>query len=82
MFCVASFMKPATLHYVVTVEDSIMYGRHFYSACMLSDSIFGVVHSFVVGVGATNTLHEAGTRTFLDNGNVPAAFHWVDKVPW
>ena len=65
MFCVASFMKSATLHYVVTVEDSITYGRHFYSACTLSDSIFGVVHSFVVGVGATNTLHEAGTRTFL-----------------
>jgi len=58
-------MKPTTLHYVLTVEDSITYGRHFYTMSTISDSIFGVLHSFVVGLGATNTLHEAGTRTFL-----------------
>jgi hypothetical protein len=65
MFGLHSYMKPTTLHYVVTVEDSITYGRHFYSASTISDSVFGLIHSFVVGVGATNTLHEAGTRTFL-----------------
>jgi hypothetical protein len=65
MACAASFMKPTTVHYVLTVEDSITYGRHFYCASTISDSIFGLVHSFVVGVGATNTLHESGTRTFL-----------------
>lgn len=58
-------MKPTTMHYVLTPEDSITLGRHFYSASTISDSIFGVIHSFAVGLGATNTLHESGTRTFL-----------------
>jgi hypothetical protein len=58
------FMKPNTPHYVVTVENSITYGQHFYSASMISKSIFGIVHSFVLGIGATNTLHDS-TRIFL-----------------
>jgi hypothetical protein len=58
------FMKPNTLHYVLTVQNSITYGRHFYCGSTMSESIFGVVHSFVLGIGATNTLHDS-TRIFL-----------------
>jgi len=58
-------MKPTTLHYVMMTKDSITFGRHFYSASTISDSIFGVIHSFMVGLGTTNMLHESGTRTFL-----------------
>jgi hypothetical protein len=58
------FMKPNTMHYVLTVENSITYGRHFYCASTISQSIFGVVHSFIIGIGVTNTLHDS-TRIFL-----------------
>ena len=58
-------MRPCTHHYVVTLEDYITYGRHFYSAATLSDTVYGVIHSFVTGVGATNTLHDNITRTLL-----------------
>ena len=58
-------MRPSTPHYVLTVENSITFGRHFYSSASLSDSVYGVIHSFVLHLGVTNTLHENVTRTFL-----------------
>jgi hypothetical protein len=52
------------VHYVVTVADSITYGRHFYSAGSISDTVFGIIHCFVMGYGVTNALHDT-TRTLI-----------------
>ena len=49
---------PNTLHYVVTVEDSIVYGRHTLSASSSPRIAMGIVHSFILGYRITNALHE------------------------
>lgn len=51
-------MRPNTVHFVITVEDCIVYGRHFYSSASMQASIFGIVHTFVMSYTLTNTLHE------------------------
>jgi hypothetical protein len=51
-------MKPNTLHYVLTVEDSIAYGRHFYPSASMQAAAFGVVHTFVLSYTVTNTEHK------------------------
>ena len=72
-----SFMRPSTPHYVLTVADSITYGRHFYSASNISDSVYGVVHSFVLGLGVTNTLHD-NTKTLMRRIMAMWYVHFVD----
>jgi hypothetical protein len=57
-------MRPTTPHYVLTVENSITYGRHFYAVSTISDSVWGAVHAFVLGCAVTNTLHD-NTRTLF-----------------
>ena len=57
-------MRPCTVHYVLTVADSITYGRHFYSASSISDTVFGIIHCFVMNYGITNALHDT-TRTLI-----------------
>jgi hypothetical protein len=52
------YMRPNTLHYVVTIESSIVYGRHFYSASTVQSSILGIVHTFIMSNGITNVLHD------------------------
>ena len=49
---------PNTLHYVVTVEDSIAFGRHTLSASSSQRVAMGVVHTFVLGYAITNVLHD------------------------
>jgi len=50
-------MKPNTVHYVVTVDNAITYGRHFYPAHAAQLSTFGIIHVFILNYGVTNTLH-------------------------
>jgi hypothetical protein len=57
-------MRPCTVHYVLTVADSITYGRHFYSAGSISDTVVGIIHCFVMNYGITNALHDT-TRTLI-----------------
>jgi hypothetical protein len=57
-------MRPYTPHYVVTVDHSITYGRHFYASSSIINSILGIVHTFAAGYGITNTSHDY-TRTLL-----------------
>jgi hypothetical protein len=71
-----SFMRPSTPHYVLTVDDSITYGRHFYCASMISDSVYGIVHSFVLGLGVTNTLHTT-TKTLMQRIMAMWYMHFV-----
>ena len=59
------FMRPTTSHYVVTLDNSITYGRHFYSSATLMESIWGIVHCFIMNFGVTNVIHDDVTRTYL-----------------
>jgi hypothetical protein len=51
-------MRPNTVHFVLTVEDSIVYGRHFYSKAAMQATVFGIVHTFVMSYTLTNALHD------------------------
>ena len=57
-------MRPTTPHYVLTVENSITYGWHFYAASTISDSVWGAIHAFVLGTTVTNAIHDT-TRTLF-----------------
>jgi len=50
-------MQPNTPHYVLTVEDSIVYGRHMYPSSVSQSIAFGIIHTFILSFGVTNTLH-------------------------
>jgi len=57
-------MHPNTPHAVYTVWHSLCHGRHFYSMSTIQDTLFGIVHAFVVDSYITNTSHE-NTRTMI-----------------
>lgn len=57
-------MRPGTPHYVVTTEDAITWGRHFYASSSIQDTVLGVVQTFVMDYGLTNALHDK-SRTLL-----------------
>src|ERR1700727_771186 len=44
-----SYMRPGTPHYVVTVEDAIVYGNHFFATSTSQPTAFGVIHCFIMG---------------------------------
>jgi hypothetical protein len=58
------FMKPNTYHYVLTLENSITFGHHFYAASSIRNSIWGAVHCSLYGDTVTNIDHPLVT-TFL-----------------
>ena len=68
-------MRPNTPHYVVTLENSIVHGRHFYSSSTMIDTVLGVVRTFLMGIGVTNALHD-NTRVLLRRMMVM----WVDVL--
>lgn len=53
----SSYQQPCTQHYVLTTDDSIVCGRHFYSSATILKSCCGVVHTFFKGFAITNTEH-------------------------
>jgi hypothetical protein len=59
-----SYMRPNTPHFVLGIENSMMLGRHFYSASTIADSCFGLVHASTIGGFVTNQ-HHHNTMTFL-----------------
>lgn len=52
------------MHYVVSTEDAIVYGRHFYSTSSIARSVSGIVHTFILGYFITNDSH-THTRTLI-----------------
>jgi len=50
-------MRPATPHYVMTLEDSVCFGSHCYSSQTLSLTLFGIAHALATGDLFTNTSH-------------------------
>jgi len=57
-------MKPNTPHAVFTTEHSIAVGGHFFSFSNIQQTVFGLVHSFVLDTLVTNTEHPK-TRVLL-----------------
>ncbi|KAK0435332.1 uncharacterized protein EV420DRAFT_1653305 [Desarmillaria tabescens] len=53
----AFYMHPNTHHAVVTLENSIVKGHHFYSTVTLSKTVLGWVHTCMLGYTITNILH-------------------------
>jgi len=52
------YMKPNTVHYVLTVDDAITYSHHFYPAHCAQMTTFGIIHVFILNFAVTNTLHD------------------------
>jgi hypothetical protein len=57
-------MKPNTPHAVFTSRHCIAVGGHFYSFANLQQSVFGLVHAFIMDKLITNTEHPT-TRLLL-----------------
>jgi hypothetical protein len=57
-------MRPCTLHYVITAENAVVLGRHFYSSSAIQRTVLGVVHTFMLRHAVTNDSHDE-TRTML-----------------
>jgi hypothetical protein len=58
------YMRPNTPHYVLTAQDAIIYGHHFFSASTVQSTTFGIIHCFIHKYGVTNTSHD-NIYTFL-----------------
>lgn len=52
-----SFMRPCTPHYVLTSEEAIISGSHFYASATLKASCCGAVHALLADNMITNTSH-------------------------
>jgi hypothetical protein len=60
----SSFQRPNTLHYVVTLDDSIVYGNHFLATSSIADTCLGIIHTFIMSYSITNAQHD-NTRSIL-----------------
>lgn len=60
-------MRPNTPHIAVALENSIIFGGHFYSFPNMQDTLSGMVHSLVLGdrVTGTTAAHPGDTRFLL-----------------
>ncbi|KAL0564219.1 hypothetical protein V5O48_017835, partial [Marasmius crinis-equi] len=47
-------MRPCTFHYVVTLENSLCHGSHFYCASTMGDTCYGILHTFTHPGSITN----------------------------
>lgn len=51
-------MRPCTLHYVITTDNSTALGRYFYASSSIADSCFGLVHAMFCDDGVTNASND------------------------
>lgn len=58
-------MRGGTPHFVMGTGGTIVLGRHYIAASTIKSTVYGLVNTFVMGVGITNTSHDAGTRSLL-----------------
>lgn len=50
-------MRPNTPHYVLTVQNAINLGHHFYCRSTLDDHSWGLIHTGIVEGAITNAVH-------------------------
>lgn len=62
---VDSYQMPSSAHGVLGVEDTIVLGRHLFALGNIARSCHGYLHTCVMGVGVTNTVHDGGPTSIL-----------------
>lgn len=50
-------MRPGTRHYVLTLEPSLVFGKHFYCGTTLQRSVEALIHTILSDDAITNTCH-------------------------
>jgi hypothetical protein len=55
------YMRPGTRHYVVTTENCLAIGGHFYNRDNFSRTAIGIIHQHFLGVSLNNTEHSRAT---------------------
>lgn len=76
-----SFMRPNTMHWVLTQLEAIVFGRHMYSSSNILASCSGMAHSLICDHLITNTSHpellpNLAMLTYYHN---EAWFHRIDS---
>ena len=51
-------MRPNTIHYVISTQDTIALGGHFYNKEDYTNTLFAMVAEHFVGNLVTNTTHQ------------------------
>ncbi|KAG6886587.1 hypothetical protein C0992_003268 [Termitomyces sp. T32_za158] len=59
------FMRPNTLHAVVTPLPSVVRGGHFYATSSIRATCYGIYDDFVTGIYITNTSHSAASNLLI-----------------
>ena len=77
-------MRPYTLHFVVTAEDCLAVGGHFYCAETLSRTMLALVSEHHLGVMTVNSSHPTALlilfNMFMDHAYWRLARHWEKEV--
>lgn len=68
-------MRPGTLHFVLTVQDSLCHGGHFYSSQTMTDTGFAIFQSFVASSVLTNT-----TNVYAVEGLQRILGYWTKEL--
>ena len=50
-------MRPVTPHFVYGSENTICYGGNYYLTCLMQETLFSLVHSFVISEFIMNITH-------------------------
>ncbi|KAG6868022.1 hypothetical protein C0993_008324 [Termitomyces sp. T159_Od127] len=59
------FMRPNTLHAVVTPVPTVVHGGHFYATASIRATCYGIYDDFVAGLYITNISHSAASNLLL-----------------
>lgn len=51
-------MQPGVPHFVITLDNSICYGGHFYGTTTMQLTLQSLIHTFVLDKFLTNTTHQ------------------------
>ena len=70
-------MCPNTPHVVFTAEHSVCLGGHFYATTTLRDTLYGMMHSFVLGALVTNADYTKEAFRLLAR---IITFYWVEFI--
>lgn len=71
----ASYMRPTTIHYVISVDDCIAEGLHEHTMASIGASIHATLHNVVADDATTNADHSTARWLFL------RIFHYaVDRI--
>ena len=53
----SSFMRPNTLHAVLTTSNCIAFGQHFYASSTVQSTCFAIIHLAIMSNTLTNQVH-------------------------